>query len=170
VVEAALTHFQFETLHPYNDGNGRIGRVLIVLQLLQRGVLREPTLTVSPWFEARRAEYYDRLFAVSTVGDWNGWVRFFSHGLGESAHSTREQMAQLLAVQEELRDTVRRSCLRADSAHALVEFAVGNPSFTANEVRHSLGLSYARANKLIRQLIDLGALRQVYPGTYNRRF
>ena len=170
VVEAALTHYQFETLHPFNDGNGRIGRLLIVLQLLERGVLSEPTLAVSPWFETRRSEYYDRLFAVSTVGDWDGWVRFFARGLGESAHGTREQMAQLLAVQEELRDRVRRSGLRADSAHLLVEFAVANPSFTANDVRDSLGLSYPRANKLIRQLIDLGALQQVYPGTYNRRF
>ena len=66
VVAAAMAHYQFETLHPFRDGNGRLGRFLIVLQLLHSGVLSEPTLTVSPWFEARRAEYYDRLLAVST--------------------------------------------------------------------------------------------------------
>ena len=137
VVEAALTHYQFETLHPFNDGNGRIGRLLIVLQLLERGVLSEPTLAVSPWFETRRSEYYDRLFAVSTVGDWDAWVRFFARGLGESAHGTREQMAQLLAVQEELRDRIRRSGLRADSAHLLVEFAVANPSSGQRRTRLS---------------------------------
>ena len=89
VVGAALAHYQFETLHPFHDGNGRIGRLMIVIQLYAAGVLGEPTLTVSPWFEARRTEYYDRLFAVSTQGEWDNWVSFFAQGLEESAVRTR---------------------------------------------------------------------------------
>ncbi len=77
VVEAALAHYQFETLHPFSDGNGRIGRLLIVLQLMQRNVLRHPILVVSPWFEARRTEYQEALLRLSITGEWDAWVRFF---------------------------------------------------------------------------------------------
>lgn len=170
VVAAALSHYQFETLHPFRDGNGRLGRFLIVLHLQSTGVLSEPTLTVSPWFEARRDEYYDRLLAVSTRGDWDGFVRFFAHGLQAAADQTRRQMISLVGVQAELKERVRASALRADSAHALVDLAVANPSFTVRKVESELALSYGRANRLVGQLVDLGVLRAVDPDAYNRRF
>ena len=96
-VQAALAHFQFETLHPLSDGNGRIGRLLIVLQLMKQRVLREPILVVSPWFEARRREYRDGVLALSETGDWDGWVRFFATGVGVSADSTHERVDRLLS-------------------------------------------------------------------------
>lgn len=170
VVAAAMSHYQFETLHPFHDGNGRVGRFLIVLHLQAAGVLSEPTLTVSPWFEARRTEYYDRLLAVSTRGDWDGFVRFFSQGLQSAADHTRNQMIALVAVQSELKERVRGSSLRADSAHALVDLAVANPSFTVRKVQADLALSYGRANKLVGQLVELGILRAVDPNAYTRRF
>ena len=108
VVAASMAHYQFETLHPFRDGNGRLGRLLVVLHLQQVGVLQEPTLTVSPWFEARRAEYYDRLLAVSTDGDWDAFVGFFATGLQAAAELTRRQMIALVTVQSELKDVVRR--------------------------------------------------------------
>lgn len=83
--------------------------MLIVLQLYAHGTLSEPTLTVSPWFEARRIEYYDRLLAVSCAGEWDQWVSFFAQGLEESALTTRGQMLQLVAVQSNLKETVRAS-------------------------------------------------------------
>ena len=89
VVAAGMAHYQFETLHPFNDGNGRIGRLLIAIQLLHANVLHEPTLTVSPWFESRRADYYDRLQAVSTTGAWDDWIRFFAEGIAASATDTK---------------------------------------------------------------------------------
>lgn len=170
VVASAMAHYQFETLHPYRDGNGRLGRLLIVLHLQAAAVLSEPTLTVSPWFEARRSEYYDRLLAVSTDADWDGFVRFFARGLQSAADRTREQMITLVGVQAELRERVRESNLRADSAHALVDLAVANPSFTVRRVEAELGLSYGRANRLVGQLVDLGILRAVDPEAYSRRF
>lgn len=170
VVAAAMSHYQLETLHPFRDGNGRLGRLLIILHLHATRVLIEPTLTVSPWFEARRGEYYDRLLAVSTVGDWDGFVRFFSVGLRDSATATRRQMLQLVAVQAELKDVVRNSPLRADSAHALIDFAVANPSFTVRNVEAALGISYGRANKLVNQLVELTILDVVDPHAYKRRF
>ena len=76
VVQAALAHYQFETLHPFSDGNGRIGRLAIVLQLMQLGILEHPILVVSPWFEARRTEYQDSLLRLSQAGAWDDWVHF----------------------------------------------------------------------------------------------
>ena len=170
VVAAAMSHYQFETLHPFHDGNGRLGRFLIVLHLQLTNVLHEPTLTVSPWFEARRAEYYDRLLAVSTNGDWDGYIRFFARGLQAAADQTRVQMVALVSVQAELKERVRASTLRADSAHALVDLAVANPSFNVRKVEAELGVSYPRANKLVSQLVELGILRQVSGASYDRRF
>lgn len=170
VVGAAMSHYQLETLHPFRDGNGRIGRLMIVLYLQVVGVLSEPTLTVSPWFEARRNEYYDRLFAVSTRNDWDGFVRFFAEGLRQAADGTRAEMIALSAVQAELKDRIRTSGLRADSAHSLVDLAVANPSFTVRKVEADLSISYGRANKLVGQLVGLGILDVVDPSAYKRRF
>lgn len=170
VVAAAMSHYQFETLHPFRDGNGRIGRLLIVLHLQALGVLSEPTLTVSPWFEARRGAYYDALFAVSAQGRWDAWIRFFAEGLRASADSTHRAMLELVDVQEELKQVVRSSPLRADSAQALVDLAVANPTFTVRQVQRELSLSYGRANKLVGQLVDLGVVSVVNPDAYKRRF
>lgn len=169
VVTAALAHYQFETLHPFHDGNGRIGRLLIVIQLYLHGTLSEPTLTVSPWFESRRSEYYDRLLAVSCAGEWDDWVSFFAQGLDQSASTTRGRMLDLVAVQSRLKEVVRASKLRADSAHALVDYAVANPSFTVRQVQRDLHLSYGRANGLVGQLGELGVLAGT-DDAYRRRF
>lgn len=170
VVAAAMSHYQFETLHPFRDGNGRIGRLLIVLHLQGLGVLSEPTLTVSPWFEARRATYYERLLGVSTTGDWDAFVCFFAQGLQQAADSTQAEMLALVDVQAELREVVRDSKLRAEKALALVDLAIANPSFTVRKVEADLGVSYGRANAMVGQLVELGVLDVVDASAYKRRF
>ncbi len=170
VVAAAMAHYQFETLHPFHDGNGRIGRLLIVLQLYVGQTISEPTLTVSPWFETRRREYEDRLLAVSCRGDWDEWVSFFARGIAESATATRRQMLALVAAQGRLKDIIRGSTLRADSAHSLVDLAVSRMTFTVRQVSALLSLSYGRANKLVNSLVELGILTSATDQTYNRRF
>lgn len=170
VIAAAMSHYQFEALHPFRDGNGRVGRLLIVLHLQRCGALSEPTLTVSRWFEGRRREYYDRLLCVSTRGDWDGFVRFFAHGLREAATVTRDEMLALVGVQAELKERLRSSTLRASSAYSLVDLAVANPTFTVRRVAAQLSLSYGRANKLVGQLVDLGILAVIDPAAYKRRF
>ena len=170
VVAAAMSHHQLETLHPFADGNGRLGRLLIILHLHAAGVLTEPTLTVSPWFEARRSQYYDTLLAVSTAGAWDDFVRFFCIGVRDSADATRHQMLVLVNVQSELKDIVRTSPLRADNASTLIDFAVANPSFTVRNIEAALGISYGRANQLVSQLMDLGVLDVVDAIAYKRRF
>ncbi len=170
VVAAALSHYQFETLHPFHDGNGRVGRLLIVLHLLKRGVLSEPTLTVSPWFETRRGDYYDYLFAVSTNGAWDAYVSFFARGLEASAAATHTKMLALVGIQKELKERIRRSNLRAETAQHLVDFAVANVSFTVRQVEKALGISYGRANGLVSQLIELDVLAPVKSHSASRRF
>lgn len=141
-----------------------------VVQLSTTGVLTEPTLTVSPWFESRRADYYDRLLRVSTHNAWDDFVSFFAEGLRSAADQTRRQMLALVAVQGELKERLRAEGVRAESAHGLIDFAVANPSFTVRSVEAALGLSYQRANKVVRQLVDLQVLNEVNPGAYRRRF
>lgn len=124
VVAAGTAHHHFETLHPFSDGNGRIGRLLVVLHLMTAGVLTEPTLTVSPWFEPRRAEYDERLAGLGARGDWDSWISFFADGLTASARQTERQLRELLAVQADLKAAVRRSGLRAETAMQLVDAGV----------------------------------------------
>lgn len=170
VLAAAMAHYQFETLHPFTDGNGRLGRYLVVLQLLRSKTLSEPTLTVSPWFESRRREYYDHLLRVSTDGDWDSYVRFFANGLTHAAMSTQSELLRLAQVQESLHETVRNSRLRADTAHSVVDIAVANPTFTVAKVQTELGVSYPRALKLVNQLCELGIIQALDPNAYQRRY
>lgn len=170
LVMAGMAHYQFETLHPFNDGNGRIGRLLIVLQLHRAGILAEPTLTVSPWFEARRAEYYDRLLAVSACGDWDGWIGFFARGVGASAEATAAQLTDLIAVQRVLKAQVRAAGLRAENAMRLVDYALAQPIFTVRQVQRHLSVTYTRANDLVAQLVGASVLQQNDESSYGRRF
>jgi Fic family protein len=165
-----MAHYHFETLHPFNDGNGRIGRLLIVLHLLYAQVLSEPTLTVSPWFEARRADYYDALMAVSADGDWDRWIRYFADGLAASARATEQQLLDLLRVQVDLKARIRQASLRADNAMLLVDFALAQPIFTVRQVERHLGVTYARANGLVGQLVEIEVLRQLDDAVYGREF
>ena len=151
-------------------GTGRLGRFLIVLTLLGSRVLSEPTLTVSPWFEERRPEYYDALLRVSTHGDWDTFLAFFSQGLAAAAAGTRAQMLALATVHHDLKETVRSSRLRSAHAFDLVDFAVANPSFTVRKAEKVLGVSYGRANTLIGQLVDIGVLEVIETHSQPRRF
>ena len=170
VAVSGMAHYQFEALHPFHDGNGRIGRFLMTVDLLNAKVLSEPTLTVSPWFEARRTEYYDSLLSVSTESDWNRWLTFFAEGLASSAVSTREQMLALVAVRHAMVEVVRGSSLRAGTAYSLVDYAVAHPSFTVRNVQRDLAVSYGRANGLVEQLVELGLLKELTVRGTARRF
>jgi hypothetical protein len=96
VVQAGLAHYQFETLHPYSDGNGRVGRLAIVLALVRRGVLRYPILAVSPWLDRNKVEYQDGLLELSRTGDWDAWLAFFATAIGDAADATQQRLQGLL--------------------------------------------------------------------------
>ena len=170
VVAAAMAHYTFEALHPFHDGNGRLGRLFVVVQLHRSGVLTEPSITVSPWFEARRQRYYDALLGVSTHGDWPSWVQLFAEGLTSSALQARERMLQLAHVQRELKDVVAQSNLRTANARLLVDLAVASPTFSVRQAAEHLGMHRAGAKKLVDALVDLGVLAQFGERNYDRRF
>ncbi len=169
VVRAGLAHYQFETLHPFNDGNGRIGRLLIVLQLLRDGVLHEPLLTVSPWFEARRREYQDRLRRVSETGDWDEWVAFFAEAVAAQAASTTDKVRQLLAYQDETRALARQRGLRG-LAVDLIEGLIAYPILTTGWVADVHDVSRQAATTAIRRLVEAGILRETTGRSYGRVF
>lgn len=155
VLQAALAHYQFETLHPFSDGNGRIGRLLIVLQLVRQDVLRHPILVVSPWFEARRAEYQDSLLRLSQTGEWDRWVEFFATGVGAAAADTHERIDALLSWQEEALASVRRARV-AGVAERIAGELIGSPILRASHVTHNHGVSHQGAMNALRRLADLG--------------
>jgi Fic family protein len=155
VVQAALAHYQFETLHPFSDGNGRIGRLLIVLQFMRLGVLVHPILVVSPWFEQRRQEYQDELLDLSRTGDWNRWVQFFATGIEAAATDTHDRVDALLSWQEEVVTRTRQSGAIGVTERVAGEL-IGQPILNAGHVARRHEISHQGAMNALRRLRDLG--------------
>ncbi|HWM54889.1 MAG TPA: Fic/DOC family N-terminal domain-containing protein [Solirubrobacterales bacterium] len=157
VVQAAMAHYQFESLHPYSDGNGRLGRLLVIVQLLRGAVIREPLLVVSPWFEARRDQYQDALLQLSMDGDWDAWIAFFAQGVAASAAESQDKVERLVGLQGELRSKVQSAGKRGVAERFAADL-VGRPYLTQREVSQRYGLSKQGASNAIRTLLDLGIL------------
>jgi len=157
VILAALAHYQFEALHPYSDGNGRLGRLLVIVQLLRGAVIREPLLVVSPWFEQRRDRYQDELLSLSCTGDWDHWVSFFAEGVAASARDSQQKVERLVALQDQLRRRVQEANKRG-SAERLAADLVGHPYVDRPWVASRLSLSGQGAQNAINTLVDLGIL------------
>jgi Fic family protein len=169
VVQAALAHYQFETLHPFHDGNGRIGRLVVLLHLVRGGDLREPLLEISPWFERRKRDYQDHLLEVSTTGDWNRWVRFFCAAIRDQAEDTVHRINELLRYQAEVRALLRSEKVRG-VAVAIAEELIGQPVVTASWAARQHGVTFAAANNSIARLVKLGVLREATGRGYGRMF
>jgi Fic family protein len=157
VVLAAFAHYQFESLHPYSDGNGRLGRLLVIVQLLRGAVIREPLLVVSPWFEKRRDQYQDELMRLSYSGDWDRWVSFFAEGVAASALDSQQKVEGLVELQEQLRRRVQKANKRG-SAERLAADLVGRPYVDRPWVAKRLGLSGQGAQNAINTLLALDIL------------
>ncbi|WP_273653223.1 Fic family protein [Cellulomonas fimi] len=168
VVACALTHYQFETVHPFNDGNGRLGRLLIVAQLMTTGLLRVPLLTVSPWFESRRSEYQDQLANVSAGGGWDAWVQFFATGLAASAKDTIARIEGMLAAHREAIDRLNRAGMGA-VARAIVDVLLEQPLISASQLVARTGRSSAAVYAQVKRLVDIGVLSGPY-GSYDRLY
>ncbi len=157
VVQAAMTHYQFECLHPYSDGNGRLGRLLVIVQLLRGAVIREPLLVVSPWFEQRRDEYQEALLELSLSGDWNTWIAFFAEGVAAAATESQEKVERLVALQEQLRLVVQKAGKRGASERLAADL-VGYPYVSRTTVVSRYGLSGQGAINAINTLVQLDVL------------
>lgn len=157
VVQAAMAHYQFETLHPYSDGNGRLGRLLVIVHLLRGALIREPLLVVSPWFEKRREQYQDALLELSCSGDWDGWIAFFAEGVAASAAESQQKVERLVALQTDHRDRVHQAGKRG-VAERLAADLVGIPYVNRTGVMRRYGLTGQGAANAIRSLVELGLL------------
>jgi Fic family protein len=157
VIHAAMVHYQFETLHPYSDGNGRLGRLLVIVQLLRGAVIREPLLVVSPWFEQRRERYQDALLELSCDGSWDTWITFFAEGVAASAAESQQKVERLVALQAELRSRVQSAGKRGSAEHLAADL-VGGPYVTGPMVAKSYGLTGQGAANAVRTLVELKIL------------
>jgi Fic family protein len=169
VLRVAMAHYQFETLHPFGDGNGRIGRLLIILQILRSGVIQEPAITLSPWFLRNRHEYQDNLLNLSTTGNWNPWVQFFCKAITEQCNSLiqgAESLGTWLSSAREI--VVRRRWTGAihELLNDLTKWPIVNISSTAD----SYNLTQAAAARIIDHLCEVDILTEMTGGSYARRF
>jgi Fic family protein len=157
VVLAAMGHYQFEALHPYSDGNGRIGRLLVIVQLLRGALIREPLLVVSPWFEQRREPYQDALLQLSIDGDWNSWIAFFAEGVAASASESQAKVEALVELQAALRQRVQEAGKRGVSERLAADL-VGQPYVSGPLVASRYEISGQGAINAIKTLRSLGIL------------
>ena len=160
LIAAGLCHYQFETIHPFRDGNGRIGRMLITLQLLSMGLLRSPLLYVSPFVEANKEEYVDAMFAVSSRGDWERWLKFFLKAVKESCSSATATIEKLNKLQDLYRDRLREQT-RSVTALTIADHLFERPVISITDAANRCSVSYKSAKKAVDQLIRAGILQPV---------
>lgn len=160
LARAALAHVQFETVHPFEDGNGRVGRLLIVLLLCHAGVLHDPVLYLSLYFKQHRSVYYDLLNRMRDTGDWEAWLAFFLDGVRETAEQVIDVATRLRVMFQSDRDLVAER-RRAGSALRVHEALMSHPILSLSAVQNSTGLSYVTCSNAMQLLVSLGIAREV---------
>ncbi|MGC4105162.1 MAG: Fic family protein [Thermomicrobiales bacterium] len=167
LVHCAIAHVQFETIHPFLDGNGRVGRLLIAFLLVYRGVLHRPLLYLSAYLKLRRAEYYDRLMAVRETGDWEGWIRFFLHGVAETADEAGKMAIRIVSMQKEHQTLVQQHGFGMNEVR-LLDLLFQRLLVNAALAAEKLGLTDVTAAKVIRRLEGIGLLDEITGRQRNR--
>ncbi len=167
LIKTAVSHVEFEALHPFNDGNGRLGRMLITVYLWQAGMISAPHFYVSEYFEENRDEYIDRMRDVSENGTWTEWVIFFLHGLTEQAEKNCQEIERIQALYEEIQVQFR-DVLASKDYLAAVNFVFENPVFRSTRFTTATQLSKPTASRFLRLLKDDGLIRVVRPGAGRR--
>jgi Fic family protein len=170
LVKAALAHVQFETIHPFLDGNGRIGRLLIAFVLHHDRLLSQPLLYLSLYFKQHRAEYYRLLELVRAEGDWEAWLDFFLEGVEQTATNAVQTAKRLLGLFQQDERSIQQSQRRASTTLRVFRVLCERPLVTVNQVRKRTGLSFPAAAKSLRMLEDLGIVREVTGQRRNRVF
>lgn len=171
LLKIAIAHYQFETVHPFLDGNGRLGRLLISLYLVSEGVLDRPTLYLSDFFERNRIEYYDRLMRVRTQDDLNGWLKFFFVGAIETAEHSIRTFERIVALKHRLEGELLPTLgLRAGRAAELLRYLYSHPVTDRPQVEKACHLSTSSANRLLTEFARLGILKERTGYKRNRIF
>ena len=171
LIRIGLVHAQFETIHPFLDGNGRIGRLLITFLLMNGGVLHKPVLYLSYYLKQHRSRYYELLQAVRDRGAWEDWLGFFLQGVSEVSAQASDTARRVLSLREAHRALIAERLGRAaGGGHRILEHLYARPIVSVNEVRDLLGVTYTAANGLVDRLVDVGVLAEMTGQARNRRF
>ena len=170
LIKIAITHYQFETIHPFLDGNGRCGRLLIVLQLLDAQILQKPVLYMSTFFEKHRASYYDSLSIVRTSNDLEQWIIFFLSGIADTAQHGIEIFQEIISLRQEYEERILTLGSRAKNAHKLLRSMFAQPIVNANWATGELGMAFSSASLLLKSLTELGILKETTGFSRNRLF
>jgi Fic family protein len=170
LIHAGLAHAQFETIHPFLDGNGRMGRLLITFLLCQNGALSRPLLYLSHYFKRHRAQYYDRLQAIRVDGDWEGWLRFFLTGVQEVAAEAAGRSRQIIALSEQTRQLLAGQGKGGGNLIRTLDFLFQQPIVTANSLSQGIGVSFPTATSITSKLVTLEVLKEETGFQRNRRY
>ena len=172
LIKIAITHYQFETIHPYADGNGRIGRLLITLQLINYGILTKPTLYMSDFFEKNRASYYDALTEVRSHNNLDHWLKFFLEGVIASATSSKQRFENIMELRSAYAKKVVTLGRRAENANKLIEYMYASPVVSVPQASRLLGISKSNAGPLISALASepIVILKEITGFSRNRLF
>ena len=172
LVQIALVHAQFETIHPFLDGNGRLGRLLITFLLCEKRVLEEPSLYISHYFKRYKSEYYERLQAVRDRGAWEDWVNFFLRGVRDVAREGAQTAGDILRLREDHRRLISEELSRAQAGSAahLLDHMFRSPVVSINVAAETIQRSFANANALVCKLCDLGLLEEITGRERDRLF
>lgn len=171
LIKVGLAHAQFETIHPFLDGNGRIGRLLITFLLCERDILRKPVLYLSYYFKRHRQQYYDLLQAVRDLGDWESWLKFFLRGIVEISQEAAATAKKIVELREAHRTLIIEQFGRvAGNGLKVLESLYSGPIISVNDVAQMTKTSFTAANKLTQKFVEQGLLSEITGQTRNRQF
>lgn len=161
LIKIAISHYQFETIHPFLDGNGRIGRLLITLHLISKGVLDRPTLYLSDFFEKNKASYYDALTMVRQTNDIQQWIRFFLVGIETVAKSSKDTLRGIVAIRMQTEQKLLDTGRRMQKCQELLKFLYSSPIVTSKDVQRHLNVTHPTANELLKAFVSRGVLSEM---------
>ena len=170
LIKIAITHYQFETIHPFLDGNGRCGRLLIILQLIDAQILSKPVLYMSTFFEKHRNSYYVSLSQVRESNDLERWITFFLNGIVGTAQDGIKTFKAITTLQQEYDAKILTLGSRTKNAQKLLRFMYAEPITNVNRVVEKLNMNYPTTNRLLKSLTELGVLKEITGFSRNRLF
>ncbi len=169
LVRAGLIHYQFEAIHPFLDGNGRVGRLLVVLLLCDWGFLPQPLLNLSVYFEQNRQAYYDNLLGVSQAGEWETWLQFFLRGVSEQSQESIDRLDALQSIRTRYEIYVKAD-YKPERMALVIDFLFSRPMLTVRQLSDGVGLPFKTAQAYLAKLVQAGILREITGFSRNRVF
>lgn len=166
LIRAIIAHYQFEAIHPFRDGNGRTGRILLVLQLVQSKLLSMPVLYISGYINHHRSDYYNHLLAVTTNGDWHGFISYMLEGFCDQANATQKTLIEILGLHQEYKEKVQKEYGKIYSAE-LIEALFTFPVLSPTKLAEALNMHYTTTSRYLSQLAKAGILTEAVVGKYH---